>query len=219
MAQISQGYGIKWQGEGKKSLLWTTCWTRGFTGFLFRMRLFVPLSPLLWPKSWRTDWLLIESSEWWLSRWPLTLSETKDFLFWRCGDEKEKEKKNIWKWRSWDGFGRHPLQTFLKSEKPYFFFQFPPLCRHVRVKRAAAPLEWTGRVIVTFFFFFFLERPSKVTLQEVKISATAGNIEPVCFLPIFQMQHHWQLPNRHRRLEPVAAILESRATSKKKINK
>lgn len=41
----------------------------------------------------------------------------------------------------------------------------------------------------------------------MKISATAGNIEPVCFLPISQIE---QLPNRHRRLQPIAAIAKTR---------
>lgn len=89
---------------------------------------------------------------------------------------------------------------------PIFFFLFLLLCRHVRVKRAAVPLQWTGRVIVTFFFL--LERLPKVTLQKVKISATAGNIEPVCLLPIFQQTSaalvHWCL---FRRTKPRPKIV------------
>lgn len=148
------------------SLLWTYFFISPFCMLNKRLQMdFIQNAPFCslllppWPKSWRTDRLLIESGEWWLSRWPLTLSETEDFLFWRCGDkEEEEEKKNIWKPRSSDGLGHHPLRTFLKSEKPYFFFLlFPLLCRHVRVKRAAVLLQWTGRVIVTFVFFFFRE--------------------------------------------------------------
>lgn len=112
------------------SLLWTYFFISPFCMLNKRLQMdFIQNAPFCslllppWPKSWRTDRLLIESGEWWLSRWPLTLSETKDFLFWRCGDkEEEEEKKNIWKPRSSDGLGHHPLRTFLKSEKPYFFF-------------------------------------------------------------------------------------------------
>lgn len=79
MAQISQGYGVKWRGGGgvggwrggkKKSLLRIYFFYFTFLrveqetsmAFIQNASFCSPLPPL-WPKSWRTDRLLIKSGE------------------------------------------------------------------------------------------------------------------------------------------------------------
>lgn len=166
---------------------------------------FCSLLTLLWPKSWRTDLSFNKIRR--MMTQPLTANsfQNQRFPFLAVRRLKKKKKRRTSERRDrrmvWAVILCGPS---LKVKSLVFFSLFPFVSPCTCQKSCSA----TSVNRSCHCHLFFWERLLKVTLQEVKISAAAGNIEPVCFLPIFQMLHRWQLPNRHRWLSPIDAIVE-----------